>query len=421
MKEKMKKKINDHWKLRSKSINYINLHFLLNLMFLFSFFSFSKKHVRIMPNYNSEIYLTINGNGNQNVLSSSFYIDPSDVIVNGVSKKGVCNKICELEDDVNSITLVFEEDITTCENMFNGLSNIKEINLSNFDTSKVTSMESMFDSCINLEKIIFGNINTSSVNNMIRVFASCQSLKSVDLSNFDTSEVLSMSEMFSRCGSLRIIDASSFRTPKVQNLVDIFAYCKQLITVNVSNFDTSNVVLFQGMFYACDNLRFVDLSNFNISSGTHLLFIFSKCPSLIYLNLNSFKLTSPPPSYSPFTEYNPNVKLCMEDSYTKSLLFAEGIISICSDTCFEENIKVDITINQCVRRCDESKFEYKRVCDHLCIQGDSVFYNEDRVCFEEAPENYYLNSSDGIYRECFNKCRSCQIQEMKQITIVIYV
>ena len=72
-------------------------------------------------------------------------------------------------------------------------------------------------------------------------------------------------------------------------------------------------------------------------------------------------------------------------------------------------------------KCDESKFEYKMVCDNLCIQGDSVFYNEDRVCFEEAPENYYLNSSDGIYRECFNKCRSCQIQEMKQITIVIYV
>ena len=42
MKEKMKKKINDHWKLRSKSINYINLHFLLNLMFLFSFFLFQK-------------------------------------------------------------------------------------------------------------------------------------------------------------------------------------------------------------------------------------------------------------------------------------------------------------------------------------------------------------------------------------------
>ena len=111
----------------------------------------------------------------------------------------------------------------------------------------------------------------------------------------------------------------------------------------------------------------------------------------------------------------------MEDSYTKSLLFAEGIISICSDTCFEENIKVDITINQCVRRCDKSKFEYKRVCDNLCIQGDSVFYNEDRVCFEETPENYYLNSSDGIYRECFKNSEGAKIQEMKQITIVIYV
>ena len=144
----MEKKVNGHRKLRNKTINYFHLHFLLNLIFLFSIFSNSKKHVRKLSNYNSEIYLIINGNGNQNVLSSSFYLEPSDVIINGISKKGVCNKTCDLEDAVNYITLVFEEDITSCENMFNGLSNIKEINLLNFDTSKVTSMQSMFDSCV---------------------------------------------------------------------------------------------------------------------------------------------------------------------------------------------------------------------------------------------------------------------------------
>ena len=75
----MNKKLNDHLKLRSKKTNYINAYFSLYLLFLFSFFS--------MQNFNSEIQLVINGNGLQNILSSSFYTEPSDVIVNGISKK----------------------------------------------------------------------------------------------------------------------------------------------------------------------------------------------------------------------------------------------------------------------------------------------------------------------------------------------
>ena len=33
-----------------------------------------------------------------------------------------------------------------------------------------------------------------------------------------------------------------------------------------------------------------------------------------------------------------------------------------------------------------------------------------KICFDEVPENYYLNSSDEIYRECFYKCRKCHDQ-----------
>ena len=50
--------------------------------------------------------------------------------------------------------------------MFEGVTTMKEIDLSNFDTSKVTTMASMFNQCVDLEKITFGNIVTSSVKNM---------------------------------------------------------------------------------------------------------------------------------------------------------------------------------------------------------------------------------------------------------------
>ena len=65
----------------------------------------------------------------------------------------------------NNITLRFNYKITSCQNMFNDLKNITEVDLSNFNASEVTSMESMFYRCENLVKIIFGNFNTSNVEN----------------------------------------------------------------------------------------------------------------------------------------------------------------------------------------------------------------------------------------------------------------
>ena len=72
-----------------------------------------------------------------------------------------CKKFCELPNGLNNITLVFNEEIDSCESMFEGLNNIKVIDLSNFDFSKVTNMDSMFNECNGLENINFGNINTS--------------------------------------------------------------------------------------------------------------------------------------------------------------------------------------------------------------------------------------------------------------------
>ena len=110
------------------------------------------------------------------ILSESFYEYPSQVIVNDILSKS-CKKNCTMHCDLNNnVTLIFDREITSCANMFSGLKNIKEIDLSNFDTSKVTDMNSMFKECTNLEKINFGNINTSLVKDMNNLFLSCENL-----------------------------------------------------------------------------------------------------------------------------------------------------------------------------------------------------------------------------------------------------
>ena len=118
---------------------------------------------------NSEIHLVIQGSGEQQLLEDYYFtnfIRPSEVLVNGV-KNDSCSKTCNLVGDRNNITLKFDTQIESCNYMFSRLTNIIEIDLSNFDASKVKNMGWMFDGCSNLEKIEFGNINTSSLKNII--------------------------------------------------------------------------------------------------------------------------------------------------------------------------------------------------------------------------------------------------------------
>ena len=203
----MDNKIIWYTKFPKENKNYIYYLLLFKLFFFFSFLSISNTNkIIFIINTFSEINLVINERGNHNILSSFFYTEPSDIIVNGVSKKDSCSKSCMLEDDFNNISLIFEDEINSTKYMFFNLSNIKEIDLSNFDCSKVTTMKSMFDNCVNLKEIKFGNINTSLVENMDKLFSDCKKLKSIDVSNFDTSLVTNMREMFARC---EIIDRKS--------------------------------------------------------------------------------------------------------------------------------------------------------------------------------------------------------------------
>ena len=121
----------------------------------------------IEASINSEIHLVIQGDGEQKLLSNLYSgVAPSEVLVNGI-KDDSCSKTCNLEGDRNNITLKFDTLIESCYGMFYFVENMIEIDLSNFDASKVANMGYMFIGCSNLEKIEFGNINTSSLEYII--------------------------------------------------------------------------------------------------------------------------------------------------------------------------------------------------------------------------------------------------------------
>ena len=101
--------------------------------------------------------------------------------------------------------------ITNFEGFFEQSSNIISLDLSNFDFSNVTNMRNMFNKCDKL-KVIKGinQINTNNVTNMNAMFQGCTEIENLDLSNFDTSNVTDMSFMFNECNKLMFLNLKNF-------------------------------------------------------------------------------------------------------------------------------------------------------------------------------------------------------------------
>ena len=118
---------------------YLRLKFLYILSSLF----ISMQDLRNMNVYLSEIKLVIKGKGESFFLNNTFNVQPSEVIINDVIKNSSI-KSYNFTEDLNYVVIKFNKPIESCVNMFGGLSNIIEIDLSNFDASKVTSMSSIF-------------------------------------------------------------------------------------------------------------------------------------------------------------------------------------------------------------------------------------------------------------------------------------
>ena len=255
---------------------------------------------------NPEIHLVVRGNGQQLILNELFYKDPIEIYVNNAKQNSI-ERSYNLPYDLNNVILIFEEGIDSCENMFKDLINLKEIDLSNFDFSKVTKMNYMFRNCNKLEKINFGKINTSSVNDMSYLFLYCKNLLSIDLSHFDTSSVTNMNYIFSGCEKIKALNVSNFNTSNVQEMEDIFSYCYELVSINLSNFDTSKVKIMKGMFYLCKKLKYLDLQKI------------------------------------------------IEDLETKNLLIGDNYAN-CSDICFKEDRIIDKEKKIFIESCPPGQF-----------------------------------------------------------------
>ena len=210
---------------------------------------------------------------------------------------------------------------------FDGLENILEIDLSNFDTSKVTNMSFIFSGMSHLTTLDLSNFDTSQVTNMNNMFSGMSNLTTLNLSNFDTSQVTNMSNMFAVTPKLTTLDLSSFNTSKVTNMERMFNNMTNLTTLNLSNFDTSQVTNMSNMFAVTPKLTTLDLSSFNTSKVTNMERMFYGMRNLTILNLSNFNTSNVMSMSNMFSNMSSLTTLDLSNFDTSKVIIMNGMFS----------------------------------------------------------------------------------------------
>ena len=270
---------------------FLVFYFLCKLL-IFSISSKENNNKRKLQTHQN-IILKVLEEGEQEIISSKFEKKP--IIVEYINEYSELTSLQINNNKINipskngQIILKWNDLLENLNQMFYNLTNIVEIDFSNFDTSKVGYMISMFENCTNLKTINFReNFITTAVKSMEKMFANCLSLVSLDLSKFCTSKVTSMSSLFSHCESLIYLDISEFITSLVSNFDYTFAFCYSLISLDIRKFNTSSATTFDNMFYRCYKLESLDFSGFDTKNVTTFNYMFKDCRTLKILDLSYF-------------------------------------------------------------------------------------------------------------------------------------
>lgn len=178
--------------------------------------------------------------------------------------------------------------VANMSHMFNGMRNLTSLNLSNFDTSKVTDMGGMFFNMTNLTTLNLSNFDTSNVTNMGSMFYGISNLTTLNLSNFNTSQVTIMGGMFYGMSNLTTLNLSNFNTSKTTDMRSMFNGMTNLASLNISSFNTENVENMSGMFSQVQKIEHLDLSHFRTDKVANMGSMFYQMSALKTINLSHF-------------------------------------------------------------------------------------------------------------------------------------
>ena len=446
---------NNFYLLIIYSILIINVFIQIkNNAFDFYYFRLSKISLKIRGTGENTILGNLSSNNNN--FKDINYL--TEVYING--KKQNSNEYKYLFNQTNNfVELIWKDDLTNCENMFYGCSNIIEFNFSLFDTSHITNMVRMFRDCSSLTSLDLSNFNTSLVEKMNGMFRNCISLSSLDLSSFNISSVNKTHNMFHGCINLEYINLKNFYKNKLvssrdyedmfKNITDNVVIC--INTDNIYEKISSLISEIKCPVFDCSNeweskqkkiIKFANNTEQcveNCESETQYIFEYNgkcidNCEKVLNDNNNEIKKCKCELDQCllcPQVALNKNLCLTCNDNYfqiendplnigkyincykePEGYYLDENLYKKCYLTCKKCDKEGNHINHNCIE-CKEVfsiKIKDKNYvnCYKNCDNNNNFDNRNNSICLDSIPENYYIDPNDNnIYKECYITCKTC--------------
>jgi surface protein len=300
--------------IKKLNINILSLKQIINLLLIIYMILLAKTQGETSSG-SSFVILRFSNVGLNQFIGSNFNILPDELYIDDIlqDENTRTSKMVNITNKTEIVKLVWNSPLSSCKNMFNGLTYVYEIDMSGFDSSSVTDSSYMFCNCPSLYTLNLSGFSTRKVINMDGMFQGTRILYHLDLSHFDTSSVVSMANFFYACAanpldvssfnttlvynmermfqevSVEILNLSNFKTPNLATMRNMFSFSRNLQILILTSFDTSHVNNFIYTFESCSSLKSLDVSNFDTSSAQNMIGMFLNMVSLETLDISHFK------------------------------------------------------------------------------------------------------------------------------------
>ncbi len=188
-------------------------------------------------------------------------IDLSEILLNDLTQTNSLFKGC---NSLKSLNLKFptKKTLTSIDSMFSGCQAIQTLNLTGIKISSITNMSHMFEGCTSVRNIYLDeDWDTSKTVDMNSMFAECRDLREINISHFQTTSLTDMSKMFFDCRRLRKINLTTFDTKEVKNMNQLFYNCSSLEFLDINNFDFKKTESFNDIFTNVNKILYIELRN----------------------------------------------------------------------------------------------------------------------------------------------------------------
>ena len=325
----------------------------------------------------SSITIKIEYNDSQQVLSKGYKGEkPTNV------KIGDCDQHLQNNNDFsfkypnNTIEIIWENNLYSTENMFEGCSNITEIYLSNFNSSLVNNTKNMFYGCSSLITLDISNFNLSRIGEVKEILSEFYNLEYLNLINTSMKDYLFLDfikiffaepiiceEQYgvSNTG----INCSLYNNENHKTLI----FNKTNIQRNKSNINDINIIY--KYEYQTDCLSQCPTDTFYLSEK-------------IIFDVNTLQQT----------EYGKCLNECPKGYVTDE---ENGEIKKCK----HENLN----IFYCTNSNHNSKL-YNLKCNNNESLDNAINFVSNIECYN-TPFLFYLSESDLSLTKCYKTCRIC--------------